>query len=316
MHKVIFCGTPQISVEILKGLENIGVEIVGVITQPDKQVGRKKEIKFSPVKEYALAKGYTLFQPFKIGEIYEELKELKADFMLTCAYGQFITQPIFDLFKNCVNTHASILPKYRGGSPIQFAIMNGEKTTGISLMKMVKKMDAGEVYYQEEIEIEDKDDSASLFEKMAILGKKMIEEKLLDIFEGKIKGIEQDESKVTFAYNLKNEQEVIDWNKSAYEINNFIRALSPQPIAFTFIGEERIKIKLSRVIRDDENIVTVDKIFANGEVISTDKEGIIVNTANGYLKILELQREGKKMVSASTFNDPNSSIKMGIKFGK
>ncbi|AUM62544.1 methionyl-tRNA formyltransferase [Spiroplasma monobiae] len=316
MHKVIFCGTPQISVEILKGLENTGVEIIGVITQPDKQVGRKKEIKFSPVKEYALTKGYTLFQPYKIGDILEDLKKLNPDFMLTCAYGQFITQPILDLFKNCINTHASILPKYRGGSPIQFAIMNGEKTTGISLMKMVKKMDAGEVYYQEEIEIDDEDNSETLFNKMAVLGKRMVEEKLLDIFEEKIKGIDQDESKVTFAYNLKNEQEVIDWNNSAFEINNFIRALSPQPIAFTFINEERIKIKSARVIKDEENLATLDRIFANGEVISTDKEGIIVNTSNGYLKILEIQREGKKMVSASTFNDPNSPIKTGVKFGK
>ncbi|AGR42008.1 methionyl-tRNA formyltransferase [Spiroplasma diminutum CUAS-1] len=314
MYKVIFCGTPQISVEILKGLENIGVEIVGIVTQPDKQVGRKKEIIFSPVKEYALLKGYSLFQPYKIGEIKEELEKLNANFMVTCAYGQFITQPILDLFENCINVHASLLPKYRGGSPIQFAIMNGESKTGISLMKMIKKMDAGEVYCQEEIEISENDNAQTLFEKMALLGKKMIEENILDIFNGKVKGIIQNENEVTFAYNLKNEQENINWNKSAYEINNFIRALSPQPIAFTYINNERIKIKSARIIKDNENFISTDMIFKNGEIVSTDKEGIIVNTSNGYLKILELQREGKKMVNASSFNDPNSSIKSGVIF--
>ncbi|AUB31430.1 methionyl-tRNA formyltransferase [Spiroplasma floricola] len=314
MYKVVFCGTPQISVEILKALEKLNVEIVGVITQPDKQVGRKKEIKFSEVKEYCLIKKYKLFQPYKISDIEEELKILKPDFMLTCAYGQIISDSILKLFKNCINTHASILPKYRGGSPIQFAIMNGEKKTGISLMKMVKKMDAGEVYYQEEIDIDETDDSATLFAKMAVLGKKMIKEKLMDIFDGKIVGQKQDESKVTFAYNLKNEEEKINWNKSANEINNFIRALSPKPIAFTFFNRERIKIKKARVIKNEENLVTIDKIFLNGEVILIDKEGIVVNTGNGYLKILELQRQGKNMVKASTFYDPNSAIKIGTKF--
>ncbi|WP_339021546.1 methionyl-tRNA formyltransferase [Spiroplasma endosymbiont of Atherix ibis] len=314
MYKVVFCGTPQISVEILKALEKINVEIVGVITQPDKQVGRKKEIKFSEVKEYCLTKKYKLFQPYKISEIEDQLKDLKPDFMLTCAYGQFISDSILNIFKNCINTHASILPKYRGGSPIQFAIMNGDKKTGISLMKMVKKMDAGEVYYQEEIDIDENDDSATLFEKMAILGKKMIKEKLMAIFDGKLVGQKQDESKVTFAYNLKNEEEKINWNKSAVEINNFIRALSPKPIAFTFFNNERIKIKKSRVIKDKENLITINKTFSTGEVVLIDKEGIIVNTANGYLKILELQRQGKNMVKASTFYDPNSLIKIGTKF--
>ncbi|WP_342275078.1 methionyl-tRNA formyltransferase [Spiroplasma endosymbiont of Cantharis lateralis] len=314
MFKVIFCGTPDISVEILKGIEKTGLTIVGVITQPDKQIGRKKEIKFSPVKEYSLSKNYRLFQPFKISKIYDELKSLKADFMITCAYGQFITQSILDLFKNCINVHASLLPKYRGGSPIQYAIMNGESKTGISLMKMIKKMDAGDVYCQAEILITQEDNADSVFKKMAVLGKKMIEESLLQILKGQLIGVQQDESKVSFAYNLKNEEEKIDWNKSAEQICNFIRALSPQPIAFTYIDKERIKIKSARVIKDEEKLMTLDKLFANGEIIAIDKEGIIVNTTNGFLKIIELQREGKKMVSASTFKDPNSPIKVGLIF--
>ncbi|AOG60270.1 methionyl-tRNA formyltransferase [Spiroplasma helicoides] len=314
-HKVIFCGTPNIALEILKGLEQIDVEIVGVITQPDKLVGRKQVLTYSPVKEYALTKNYKVIQPVKIKDAFEEIQSLKADFLVTCAFGQFIPDSILNLFKNAINVHGSILPKYRGGSPIQYSILNGDTKTGISLMKMIKKMDAGEVYVIEEIEISDEDDSGTLFEKMATLGKNMIVKHLKNILDEKIKGQQQDETKVTFAYNLSNEQEEIDWTKSNVEIINFIRALSPSPIAFTFLDNERIKIKKARLIKEDENFIMVLKIFQPGEIINLDKEGIIVQCGQGILKILELQREGKKMVSAGAFNFPNSPFFTGAFFG-
>ncbi|AGR41004.1 methionyl-tRNA formyltransferase [Spiroplasma taiwanense CT-1] len=314
MYKIIYCGTPDISVEILKGLEKLNLNIVGVITQPDKAIGRKREVIFSPIKQYCLLKGYKIFQPNKILTILDELKKLNPDFLVTCAYGQFIPQNILDLFKNAINVHASLLPKYRGGSPIQFALINGEKKTGISLMKMIKKMDAGEIYFQDEIEIFDEDDSGTLFNKLAIFGRKAVEKYLINIFEKKILGSSQNEEKVTFAYNLSSDQEKIDWSKSAYEINNFIRALSPSPVAFSFLEKERIKIKKTRLISVDEKITTLDKIFEPGEIIFLDNEGIVVYTKNGLLKILELQREGKKMVRAGTFNGQNSIVKVGSKF--
>ncbi|AHI52718.1 methionyl-tRNA formyltransferase [Spiroplasma culicicola] len=315
-YKVIFCGTPPISVEILKGLENIDVEIVGIITQPDKKVGRKKEIMPSPVKQYSLEKKYPIIQPYKMIDSFEQIKALNADFLITCAFGQFVPQKILNLFKNSINVHASLLPKYRGGSPIQFAIKDGCQKTGISLMKMIKKMDAGAVYAQEELKIETNDDSGSLFDKMAVLGKNMIEKYLIDILNETLTGIVQDENEVTFAYNLTNEQEEIDWKLPKHDIVNFIRALSPAPIAFTHINDERIKIKKARVIGDEEIFIAVSKIFQVGEIVTTDKEGIIVQTIDGYIKILELQRSGKTMVDAGSFHFPNSPLHMGIRFGQ
>ncbi|QBQ07560.1 methionyl-tRNA formyltransferase [Spiroplasma gladiatoris] len=305
-YKVIFCGTPNIAVDVLKGLEKIDIEIVGVITQPDKFIGRKKEIKFSEVKQYSLEKKYKILQPIKIKDSYEEIKNLKADFLVTCAFGQFIPQNILDLFKNCINVHGSILPKYRGGSPIQYAIMNGDKQTGVTLMKMIKQMDAGEIYVTEKIDILDTDDSGSLFLKMGSLANKMIEKYLIDIFENKIQGVKQDETKASFAYNLSNQEEKIDWSKSNVEIINFIKSQSPSPIAFTFLNNERIKIKKARLIKEDEIFISLMKIFVPGEIINLDNEGIIVQTGDGILKVLELQRAGKKMGSAGLYNFSNS----------
>lgn len=306
MYKVIFCGTPDIGVDILKSLENLEVEIVGVISQPDKVQGRKKVLVPTPVKAYAQSKNYQIFQPTKIGEIFDELAALQADFLVTCAFGQFIPEKILNLFKNAINVHASLLPQYRGGSPIQYAIKDGQTTTGISLMQMVKKMDAGDVYVQESISIDPSDDAGSLFEKMGQLGKIMVEKYLLEIFKNQLAPTKQAEEQVTFAYNLTNEQENINWDQSATEINNFIRALSPKPIAFTYLGEERIKIKRARVLGVDEHFIALRIATRPGMIMNLDKEGIIVQTKSGYLKILELQRAGKTMVSAGTFNFPNS----------
>ncbi|QEH61694.1 methionyl-tRNA formyltransferase [Spiroplasma chinense] len=313
-YKVIFCGTPPIAVEILKGLESLEVEIVGVISQPDRMVGRKKEITYPPVKQYALEKGYKVLQPQKVGEAFEEIKSLEADFMITCAFGQFIPQKVLDLFKNSINVHASLLPKYRGGSPIHYAIMNGEKETGISLMKMIKKMDAGEVYAQESLEILNTDDNGSLFEKMGVLGKNMIQKYLMDIFENKLVGVEQDETKVTFAYNLPNEQEKIDWQLPSENIHNFIRALSPKPIAFSLLGEERIKIKKSELVDLEQLAHFNSSDFENGQIVLVDKKGMLVKTVDGFLRIVELQRSGKKMSHANTFNISKTNEEEILKF--
>jgi len=314
-YRVIFCGTPEIAVSILKGLESLNIEIVGVITQPDKLIGRKKELSFSPVKSYSIEKAYKLLQPAKVIDVYDEIVALNADYLITCAFGQFIPSKVLELFKNSINVHASLLPKYRGGSPIQYAIMKGEKKTGISLMKMIKKMDAGEVYVQEEIEIDSSDDSGILFNKMAILGKKMIQEHLFNILEGKIKVMEQDEKKVTFAYNLTNEQEKINWDDTSENICNFIRALSPKPIAFTFLGNERLRIKSARLLDENDIFPIPLKIFQPGEIASVNNKGIVVASNNGFIIILELQIAGKKMVEASSYNQPNSAFKMGLILG-
>lgn len=310
MYKVIFCGTPEIAVAILKSLEELNLQIVAIITQPDKLQNRKKEIIYPPVKEYGLTKNYKILQPLKINDMYDEIKDLKADFLITCAFGQFIPQNILDFFKNSINIHTSLLPKYRGGSPVQHALINGDTQTGISFMKMVKRMDAGEVYIQRAIDIDSNDNAGSLFIKITKLAQSMIKKYLIDILDGKIQGKEQNEKEVTFAYNLTNEQEEIDWNKSATEVHNFIRALSPKPGAFTFLKQERIKIKTTRIIKDDEIFIVPQIALIPGMIVNLDKEGIIVSTKVGFIKILELQREGKKPVSAGTFNFPNSPFKI------
>lgn len=313
-YKIIFCGTPEISADILKTLLKLNVEIVGVISQPDKPVGRKQIIEQTPVKKICLANNLKIIQPNKIKDDFEIIKNMKADFLITCAYGQIIPKTILELFKNCLNVHASLLPKYRGGSPIQFAILNGDKKTGISIMQMVVKMDAGAVYKQEEVMIQKEDDSESLTIKLSKLASKILEKDLLSIFEDKIQKIKQDEEKVTYAYNLKGLGEKINWNLSSIEIVNFIRALSPKPIAYTMLNNERWKIKKARVVNDDEQYISLMKIFRPGEIINTDKEGIFVQTSNGVLKILEIQRPGKKMTNAAVFNDPNSPLRACILF--
>jgi len=232
-YRVVFCGTPEIAATILKTLLTIkDIEIVGVISQPERPFGRKKELKAPPVKVVALENNLQIFQPEKIETIKDDVAMLKPDFMVTCAYGQFVPDSILNLFKNAINIHASLLPKYRGGSPIQFAIMNGEEKTGISLMKMIKKMDAGEVYVQNAIEIATNDNVGSLFLKMGELGSKMIDKYLLDIFSKKIKGTPQNEDDVTFALNMIGEAEKINWTKKAIEINNFVRAMTPNPTPY------------------------------------------------------------------------------------
>lgn len=299
--KIIFCGTPEIAAGILASLLKISsIEIIGVITQPDRPVGRKKILTPSPVKILALENNLQIFQPEKIGTISDEIKNLNPDFMVTCAYGQFVPDKILNIFKNCINVHGSILPKYRGGSPIQYAIMNGDETTGITLMKMIKQMDAGEIYCQEEITIDPTDNAETLFSKMGTLGKQMIEKYLIDIFEEKIKGQPQDESKVTFAYNLIGEGEKIDWTKSSFEVHNFIRSMTPRPIPFTTFQNERWKVGATKLIASEINSDAIP-----GTILKKTNEGIFIKTGSGEILILELQRPGKSMTAAGTFKDQN-----------
>lgn len=313
--KIIFCGTPNIAVGILETLINMEqIEVAAVITQPDKLVGRKKELTPPPVKILAEKNNLKVFQPAKIKDIFAEIEAINADAMVTCAFGQFVPDKILNLFKYRVNVHGSLLPKYRGGSPIQYAILNGDEETGITLMQMVKAMDAGPMFVSEKLKIEASDDSGTLFEKMTSLGKKMIEKYLIDILEGKIEPKDQNDNEATFAYNMIGEAEKIDWTKSAVEIVNFVRAMSPKPIAFTFLKDERWKIAKARVVGSDEPFLCPRKMFFPGEVMAVDKEGIFIQTGQGIIKILEIQRPGKKMVSAGTFKDPNSGIGFGTWF--
>ncbi|ATZ21659.1 methionyl-tRNA formyltransferase [Mesoplasma tabanidae] len=308
--KVIFCGTPQIGAEILIALTEMpNVEVVLVISQPDRPVGRKKELKPTPVKEVALKNNLKIIQPIKISEAYDEIAQIESDFIVTCAYGQFVPTRILDLPKvDSINIHGSLLPKYRGGAPIQYAIKNGDSETGISIMKMVKKMDAGDYYIQESVKIEDFDDTGTMFEKLAKLGQKMIKENLVKIFNNELSPIAQVEEEVTFSKNITSEEEKINWDDLSINIWNHVRSLSPWPIAHTFKGERRYKIQKVKILNNK-----IEK--RAGTIVDINENGIDVQTKDGQVQIELIQKPGKKMMKASEYKLTNlADLKVGDHF--
>lgn len=292
--KVIFMGTPDFAVPVLEGLiENY--EVILVVSQPDKKVGRKQELKNTPIKEVALKHNIPVFQPIKIREDYDEIIKLNPDIIVTCAYGQIIPKVILDCPKlGCINVHASLLPKLRGGAPIHKAIIDGYKTTGITIMYMDVKMDDGDIISQKEIEILDSDNLESLHDKLSVLGKELLLETLPSIISGTNERIKQDEAEVTFAYNIKREEEHIDFNKSTREVFNLIRGLSPVPGANAILFDGEMKIYDS-IISDKEYK------GINGEIVDITKQGIVVKTNDGSIIITKIKPFGKKMMDSNSY---------------
>ena len=245
--KVVFMGTPEFSVPVLEGLID-NYDVVGVVTQPDKEAGRKKEIKFSPIKEVALKYNIKVFQPEKIRKEYEDILALKPDIIITCAYGQIIPKEILDYPKyGCINVHASLLPKLRGGAPIHHAIIDGYSKTGITIMYMDVNMDTGDIISQEEINIDDNMNVGVLHDKLSIMGKELLLKTLPDIIGGKATPIKQNDDEATYAYNIKREEELLDFNKTAKEVYNQIRGLNPFPGAYAILDGKIIKIYNARI---------------------------------------------------------------------
>lgn len=292
--KVIFMGTPDFAVPVLEGLiENY--EVILVVSQPDKKVGRKQELKNTPIKEVALKHNIPVFQPIKIREDYDEIIKLNPDIIVTCAYGQIIPKVILDCPKlGCINVHASLLPKLRGGAPIHKAIIDGYKTTGITIMYMDVKMDDGDIISQKEIEILDSDNLESLHDKLSVLGKELLLETLPSIISGTNERIKQDEAEVTFAYNIKREEEHIDFNKSTRDVFNLIRGLSPVPGANAILFDNEMKIYDS-IISDKEYK------GINGEIVDITKQGIVVKTNDGSIIITKIKPFGKKMMDSNSY---------------
>ena len=292
--KVIFMGTPDFAVPVLEGLiENY--EVVLVVSQPDKRVGRKQELRNTPIKEVALKNNIPVFQPTKIREDYEEIINLNPDIIVTCAYGQIIPKVILDCPRlGCINVHASLLPKLRGGAPIHKAIIDGYKTTGITIMYMDVKMDNGDIISQKEIEITDSDNLESLHDKLSVLGKELLLETLPSIIEGTNTRTKQNEADVTFAYNITREEEHIDFNKTSREVFNLIRGLSPVPGSNAILFDNEMKIY--------ESIMNDKKYSGNpGEIVDITKQGIVVKTSDGSITITKLKPFGKKMMDASSY---------------
>ena len=299
--KIVFMGTPKFAVPVLEMLiEKYGVDLV--ITQPDKKVGRKKVLTAPPVKILAEEKGIRVLQPEKISgdeDVLAELKELNPDIIITAAYGQLVPESILEIPKyKCINVHGSLLPKLRGGAPIQYSILEDHGKTGITIMYMVKKLDAGDMISKVEVDILDSDNYESLHDKLSIAGRDLLKETLPNIFTGNIAPEKQDDSLATFARNILREDEKIDWNKSARQIFNQIRALDPTPGAFTYLDENILKIWNSEVVELEENY-SAEKA---GTIIKQDKKYIyILCGKNTVLKVKELQISGKKRMPVVNF---------------
>ena len=299
--KIVFMGTPKFAVPVLEMLiEKYGVDLV--ITQPDKKVGRKKVLTAPPVKVIAEEKGIKVLQPEKISNdenVLSELKELNPDIIITAAYGQLVPESILEIPKyKCINVHGSLLPKLRGGAPIQYSILEDHGKTGITIMYMVKKLDAGDMISKVEVDILDSDNYESLHDKLSIAGRDLLKETLPNIFTGNIAPEKQDDSLATFTRNILREDEKIDWNKSARQIFNQIRALDPTPGAFTYLDENVLKIWNSEVVELEENFSS-KKV---GTIIKQDKKHIyLLCGENTVLKVKELQISGKKRMPVVNF---------------
>lgn len=307
--KILFMGTPEFSVNILQGLiENYNV--VGVVTQPDKEVGRKHEIRFSPVKELALKNDIRVFQPKKIKVEYEELLKLSVDMIVTCAYGQIIPKELLDFPKyGCINVHASLLPKLRGGAPIHKAIINNHSRTGVTIMYMVEKMDAGDIISQIETPILPEDNVGLLHNRLSEMGTNLLLETIPNIVSGNIQPIKQNENEVTYAWNITREEEKIDFHKNTLDIYNQIRGLNPWPGAYAILDGVVVKIYASRI---SNSFFTTRK---DGEIGKIYEDGIGISTHDGEIIITELQFAGKrKMLAKDYLNGVDSKSLIGKVF--
>lgn len=311
MIKLLFMGTPQFSATVLKGLlDNPAYEILGVVTQPDRAVGRKKDIKVTPVKQLALEHGISIYQPEKLSGSQEliEIMGLGADGIITAAFGQFLPTILLDSVSFAINVHASLLPKYRGGAPIHYAIMNGDKEAGVTIMEMIKEMDAGDMIAKASTPILETDNVGTLFEKLAIIGRDLLLDSLPAYLSGELKPIPQDHSQATFSPNISPEQEKLDWTMSNQEVFNHIRGMNPWPVAHTFLEGQRLKIYEAQ-LAEGEGLP--------GQVIVKTKKSLVIATGQGALSLIVVQPAGKPKMSIIDFlNGIGRKLEVGDIIGR
>lgn len=289
--RVLFMGTPKFAVNILEGLIN-NYDVVGVVCQSDKEVGRKHILTPCPVKECALNNNISVIQPIKIKDDISSILELDPDLIVTCAYGQVVPKEILDYPKyGCINVHASLLPKYRGGAPIHRSIINGESETGITIMYMDEGLDTGDIISQESIKIEDDDNLETLSNKLSVLGTKLLLNTIPLIIAGKNTRIVQDEKLVTYAKNISPEDEHIDFNKSSLDVYNLIRGLSPNIGAYFLLDGERFKVYKAKI---GTNKIGVREI-------SIYKDSIGIGCSDFEILLLEVQPMGKKKMDIKSY---------------
>ena len=296
--KVIFMGTPVFCVPILEELIK-ETNVVAVVTQPDKEVGRKHEISFSPIKKVAIKNNIKVLQPVKIKEEYEDVTSLNPHIIITCAYGQIVPLAILNCPKyGCINVHASLLPKLRGGAPIHKAIINGYDKTGITIMYMDKGMDTGDMIAKEEVKIEDNDTAESLHDKLSAISVPLLMKTLPSIINGTNKREKQNDADATYAYNVSREEEHVSFDKSSKDVYNQIRGLNSWPGAYAVLDDKNIKLWSSSITNNK-----YDK--TPGTIINLDKNGLCVATKDGSVLIKELQIPGKKKMNIKDFINGN-----------
>ncbi|MCT8139775.1 methionyl-tRNA formyltransferase [Anaerobacillus sp. CMMVII] len=314
MMRVVFMGTPDFSVPVLKRLIEDGYEIVGVVTQPDRPKGRKKELTPPPVKVEALKHGLEIIQPEKLKrtEDLQQVLDLQPDLVVTAAFGQILPKQLLDTPKyGCINVHASLLPEYRGGAPIHQAIIDGKAETGITIMYMVEKLDAGDILTQAKVDIVEEDHVGTLHNKLSVIGAELLSHTIPNLVAGKITPIKQDDEKVTFAPNISREKEKINWNNGGVSIYNQIRGLHPWPVAYTLFQEQPLKIWWAeKVVKQTDGLP--------GTIVSIEKDGFIVSTGDETsIKITDLQPSGKKRMTAEQFlRGAGGDLTVGIRLGE
>lgn len=306
-------GTPDFSVPILEKLVESKYEVVLVVTQPDRPKGRKRKLTAPPVKEVAEKFSIPVFQPEKLSQQYKEILAYDPDLIITAAYGQLLPNELLEAPKHgSINVHASLLPELRGGAPIHYAILQGKKETGITIMYMVEKLDAGDILTQDKVTIEDIDDVGTLHDKLSKVGSSLLLSTLPKLFAGELTPIKQDEEKATFAANIRREQEKIDWLKSNREIYNHIRGLRPWPVAFTTYEGKPMKIWSAKID---------DQLYEGspGEIIKkiNNESFVVICGNNKGIQVTEIQPAGSKKMTVSEYLRGSADrIKIGHKMGE
>lgn len=296
LMRIVFMGTPKFAAEVLAALVAAGHEIVLTVTQPDKPKGRGKKMIAPEVKVRALEMGLEVAQPLKARDedFFALLKEKNPEAIVVAAYGKILPKNILELPKyGCINVHASLLPKYRGAAPIQRALMNGEKKTGVTIMLMDEGMDTGKMLARAELNINPEDNAGTLFANLATLGAELLLETLPKWVNGEIVPLAQNETEATYAPMLKKEEELIDWQDDAEKIFWQIRSLAPEISAYTYFKGKRLKIGASALHGGEFKTA--------GMIVNADKNGLIVACGHGALELLSVQPEGKKMMRAGDF---------------
>ena len=296
--KIVFMGTPEFAVPSLRALGSAGYEVCGVFTQPDKPKNRGMRLQQSPVKQLALGLGLSVYQPAKMrdGEALGILQELAPDLIVVAAYGKILPTDILDLPRlGCINVHSSLLPKYRGAAPINWAILNGEDETGVTIQYMAEGVDTGDILAQAKTPIDLNENAAQLYDRLAQMGAELLVETVKELEAGTAKPVPQDHSQASHASMLSREQSPMDWTRTARQLHDQVRGLYPWPSATAVLDGVRCKVLRTALSGEATN-------KASGTVLQADKKGLRVACGDGaVLDILELQPDGKKAMAASAF---------------